>query len=328
MNWSYHSWYSRSGQAGITNIVVSKKHGGENMIRSMTGYSSVREQIGDAIVSLEIKGLNHRTYDVHYHSSRSLAMLEVPIREYIQNNIRRGRIEIYLRVHGGLFPQDQVRPNIEIAKHYLEAAKEIATQLNLTFQPSVDFLLDQSGVLELEEPDLNPKQAWELLEPLVDRAIKTMIDMKLNEGARLKTELISILNRIAESNRDIMNLRGLVMDEYREKMLARIDEWRNSMDLDHNRVLQEVAFYTDRSDIQEETIRLDSHVQQFREIIDSNDETGGYIAVGRRLDFLCQEMFREANTIGSKSSTIEIIRLVLDLKSSIEQLREQVQNVE
>lgn len=298
------------------------------MIQSMTGYCSLHEKIGDANVSIEIKTLNHRGYDVHFHSSRVLAMLEVPIREMIQQTIRRGRVEIYLRCNGGILAQDMVRPNVEMARRYLDAAKIIASELDLEFHPRIDFLLNQTGVLETDEPELELEQTWDLMKGLTGRAIASLMEMKRNEGARLKTELESILDRIQVLNDEVRVLRDTVNEEYREKILTRIGEWKTQLELDPNRVLQEVAFYTDRSDIQEEVSRLQSHIEQFREILNSNGRNQSYNAVGRRLDFLCQEMFREVNTIGSKSTSIEIVRRVLDLKGATEQLREQVQNVE
>lgn len=294
----------------------------------MTGYCSLREKIGDANISLEIKTLNHRGYDVHYHSSRVLAMLEVPIRELIQKSIHRGRVEIYVRCNGGLIAQDMVRPNAEAARRYLEASQVIANELNMDFHPRIDFLLSQNGVLETEEPELDLEQTWDMMKNFVERVIQSLMAMKINEGMRLKTELEDILSRIQTYNNEVRAMRDTVNDEYREKILSRIGEWKNQLELDPNRVLQEVAFYTDRSDIQEEISRLQSHIEQFQEILNSNGEEKRYSPVGRRLDFLCQEMFREVNTIGSKSSSIEIVRRVLDLKGAAEQLREQVQNIE
>ncbi len=302
--------------------------GEKSMIRSMTGYCSLHEKIGDTNISLEIKTLNHRGYDVHFHSSRLLAMLEVPIRERIQQIIRRGRVEIYLRNSGGLITQDLVRPNVVVARGYLQAAKLIAEELGMEFHPRIDFLLNQNGVLETDEPEMEVEQAWEMIRGLVERSIQALLDMKENEGARLKIELESILARIQVLNDEIKVMRDIVNAEYREKILTRIGEWKCQLELDPNRVLQEVAFYTDRSDIQEEVSRLQSHIEQFKEILNSNGSDDSYIAVGRRLDFLCQEIFREVNTIGSKSSSIDIVRRVLALKGATEQLREQVQNIE
>jgi uncharacterized protein (TIGR00255 family) len=317
------------GQAEASLIVpLAERFRRKRMIRSMTGYCSLHEKIGDANVSLEIKTLNHRGYDVHYHSSRILGMLEVPIREMIQQTIRRGRVEIFLRCNGGLLAQDMVRPNVEMARRYLDAAQTISNELNMEFHPRIDFLLNQTGVLETDEPELELEHTWELMKGLTERAIASLMEMKKNEGARLKTELESILNRIQVLNDEVRAQRDTVNEEYREKILTRIGEWKTQLELDPNRVLQEVAFYTDRSDIQEEISRLQSHIEQFREILNSNGRDQSYNAVGRRLDFLCQEMFREVNTIGSKSTSIEIVRRVLDLKGAAEQLREQVQNVE
>ena len=163
---------------------------------------------------------------------------------------------------------------------------------------------------------------------LVRRATEGLLEMKKAEGARLHQELENLLHRMETHNTTIAQLRNVVIDEYRDKLLARIAEWKETLELDPNRVMQEVAFFADRSDIQEETVRLKSHIQQFRDILQENHSQENYTAVGRRLDFLCQEMFREVNTIGSKSTSTEITRTVLDMKGTIEQVREQVQNIE
>jgi len=300
------------------------------MIRSMTGYCSVREQIGEAAVTLEIKALNHKGYDVHYHSPRALAMMEVPLRERLQKSLCRGRIEVFLRASGALFSTTAIEANVDAARSYCQAAETIAKALNLEFRPSLEMFFRLDGVFEAIEPERSESEDWKLIENLVERAICELLEMKSSEGERMKIELESILQRIEQWNREIQEHRKTVMDEFREKMLARIAEWNQSLplDLDPGRVLQEVAFYTDRSDIQEETARLQSHIDQFKDLLREGRADQPYKAVGRRLDFLCQEMFRESNTIGSKSTSMEIIRPTLEIKSAIEQLREQVQNIE
>lgn len=265
---------------------------------------------------------------MHFHSNRSMAMLEVPVRDRLQKSLRRGRIEIFLRMQDGLSAGGTIRPNIATARQYLDAAKTIAAELQLADQPNLNFILSQSDVLEVEDAGYTPEEGWALVESLFDRAIEELIGMKRNEGKRLKTELESLLDQIAENNAKVVLQRDSVIQEYRDKLLTRVNEWQKSLDLDEIRLIQEVALFADRSDIQEETVRLNSHIQQFHEILNENPETGDYAAVGRRLDFLCQEMFREINTIGSKSSSLEVTRLSLSMKGIIEQIREQVQNVE
>lgn len=298
------------------------------MIRSMTGYCSVREHLGDTVVSLEIKALNHKSFDLHYHSSRMLTMLEIPFRELVQKSIRRGRIEIYLRTSKPLVPEETIQANAETAKAYLKAAEVLASDLGMPYQPTMDSLLKVEGVLQTADVQVPFEESWNMLQSLIQSALESLMEMKWSEGGRLKNELESLLTRIEEITHEIANRREIVVQEYREKLYGRIQEWNISVDLDPNRVMQEVAFYVDRSDIKEETVRLHSHIQQFREILGENVSVENYSAVGRRLDFLCQELFREANTIGSKSSSIEIVRLALEIKGIIEQLREQVQNVE
>ncbi len=298
------------------------------MIRSMTGYSSVRESIADSVVTLEIKTLNNKGYDLHFHASRSLSMLEIPFRERIQQIMRRGRVEVYLRSNGALLPKNKIKVNLDMAKEYMKSAEILSQAMNIEFKPSAELFFNLEGIIEVEEAAQLTEEASALIDNLLNRALDDIVLMKCSEGERLYQELFSILDRIALLIDEIGDLRATVMDEFREKMMARIDEWKQQLELDPNRIIQEVAFYTDRSDIQEEAVRMQSHIQQFRDILNENKPDQPYKPVGRRLDFLCQEMFREVNTIGSKSSAMDIVRHVLDLKSAIEQLREQVQNVE
>ncbi len=298
------------------------------MIRSMTGYSSVRETIGEALVSFEIKTLNHRNQDFHFHSPRSLAMLESPVRDLVVKQVRRGRIETYLRVIGNMTPKETIRVNLATAKAYINAAQEIADSLNLEFQPKIESVMSFNGVLDTDDSHGPADECWPMLNGLVEKAVERLLQMKLDEGARLMNEFESQLNQLQHITESFEPLRDGVMNEYREKLLARIQEWESAPDLDPNRVAQEVAFFADRSDIQEETVRMKSHIAQFRDILTENTPESDYTAVGRKLDFLCQELFRESNTIGSKSASLDITQRALKLKGIIEQLREQVQNVE
>lgn len=298
------------------------------MIRSMTGYSSVRETIGEALVSFEIKTLNHRNQDLHFHSPRSLSMLESPVRDLILKQVRRGRIETYLRVIGSISPKETIRVNLATAKAYMSAAQELADSLHLEFQPRIESVLNFSGVLETDDSHGSADECWPLIQGLVDKAVERLLSMKVDEGARLMTEFESQLDELQQITESIEPLRDRVIEEYRDKLLARIQDWEAAPELDPNRIAQEVAFFVDRSDIQEETVRLKSHIQQFRDILNENKDGAHYTAVGRKLDFLCQELFREANTIGSKSAALEITQRALRLKGIIEQVREQVQNVE
>lgn len=298
------------------------------MIRSMTGYSSVRETINQAVARVEIKTLNHKSQDVHFHAPRSLAMLELPIRDQALKRIRRGRIEIYIRVAGDLAPQDSIRVNPIVAQAYVNAARQVAESIGSKETPSLHSVLSFDGVIESDDNQDALKELAPAFQAIAARALDALIEMKTTEGLRLKTELEAQLEKMQTIADGLPALRERVITEHREKLLGRIAEWKQAPELDPNRIAQELAFYADRSDIQEESVRLKSHIQQFRDILNENVGAENYAAVGRRLDFLCQELFREANTIGSKSASLDITQRGLDLKSVIEQLREQVQNVE
>ena len=299
------------------------------MIRSMTGYASVRHEIGTGHIHFEIKSLNHRGFDIHYHSSRALAMLEVPTREVIQKSIKRGRIEVYMKGECRAEGDVSVKANPTLAMRYLESMTALQEKLPDMGGIRMEFLLNLPGVFEIEDEIVSADELWESASLVVDRGIAGLIDMKTREGENLEKELLKGLAEVEAITKEISSCREDVLAEYRQKITERIGEWLEKIEPDESRLIQEIAFYADRSDIREECVRLLSHVDQFRGLLEENQpDSGKYKAVGRRMDFLCQELFREANTTGSKSSSMAIIERVLRLKGQIDRLREQVQNVE
>ncbi|MFH1741681.1 MAG: YicC/YloC family endoribonuclease, partial [bacterium] len=300
-----------------------------SMIRSMTGYASVRHDVGDGHVQFEIKSLNHRGFDIHYHSSRSLSMLEVPTRELIQEQIKRGRIEVYMRGEVRLEGDAAVHARPDLASKYLQAIETVRERIPEPRPVRLEFLLNLPGVFEVEDVIVSTDELWGSVHEMVERGIAGLIAMKEREGENLEKELLKGLAEVEELTTEISDFRDAVLHEYREKMTERIREWLDKIDMDESRLIQEIAFFADRSDIREECVRLRSHVAQFRGLLEENKpESDSYKAIGRRLDFLCQEMFREANTTGAKSSSMQVIERMLRLKGQIDRLREQVQNVE
>ena len=299
------------------------------MIRSMTGYASICSEVDSGRLQCEIKSLNHRGFDIHFHSSRSLAMLDVPTREAVAERVKRGRVEVYLKGELKLDSDFPVSVNPDVAARYLEAIARVQERLPKVSPVHIEFLLNLPGVFEIQEPVLSAEDLWGHVHGVVERALTELVAMKCREGENLETELNEVLSAIERLAGEIADARDSVLQEFREKMTERIQEWIQKIDVDEGRVVQEIAYYADRSDIREECVRLSSHIDQFRQLLEENSsESNSYVAVGRRLDFLCQEMFRETNTMGSKSSSMEIIQRVLRLKGQIDRLREQVQNVE
>ncbi len=298
------------------------------MIRSMTGFCSIRETLEEATFTLDIKTLNHKGFDFHFNAPRSLSMLEIRIRDFIKERIPRGRVEFVMRGSRLFLEEKSILPNLEMARQYYDAAKAVAEKLELEFELDIDDLMGMNGVLETEETNCTLDEAWERIRGFVDQAATEVVQLQVAEGNALEEELNELLDTIMVIRNEIAELRPLVLDENRQKLLDRIGEWKQKVEMDENRIIQEVAILGDRADIQEELIRLQGHVKQFHEAMAENDGAGKYHPVGRRLDFLCQELFREINTIGSKCSNLEISKRVITLKTKADQLREQVQNVE
>ncbi len=295
------------------------------MIRSMTGYSSLQRQLPDMWLGLDIKTLNHRSFDLRFHSARSMAMMEVPIRERLKATLHRGRVEVYLRGEAKFDSQVQIAANPNLARRYADAVLSIQEAVPEIASFPTDSLLNMPGVLEVTEPEIDTEEIRGPVMELLEDCLQQTLEMRRREGKHLNTELRKILDKIRGLNGEIEGHRSDILAAYREKLLERVEEWREELSLDEHRVVQEVALLADRSDIREETARLSSHLDQFLAILDDGD---GDTPAGRRLDFLCQEMFREVNTMGSKSQALGITQVALALKSRVDQLREQVQNVE
>jgi len=287
----------------------------------MTGYGRGQVSAKDRIYTVEVRSVNGRYLDVLCRVPRELSALEDLIRSRISAKIHRGRIEVTLSVE---YPAGSGRNFIldeELALQAFEAMKRLSKRLGLNEEPRLQDVLAIPDVCRLEEP-ADIESVWPFVQEALDSAIDDLIEMRRLEGERLKTDL---LHRIVETEQLISEIRSRssrVFDEYRQRIRERLRLLTDGVELDQGRLEAEVALLAERVSIDEELVRLSSHIEALRTTLLS----GG--VVGRKLDFILQECNREANTIGSKASDYEIGRLVIEVKSQLEKLREQVQNIE
>ena len=290
-------------------------------MRSMTGCGRCQERAGDIEMTLELKCVNHRFLDVACRLPRSLAFLEEPLRQGIAAGMRRGHVEVFLTLRTSGAAARQVTVDEALAAAYSEAASRIAQATGRVDDLTVSRLMAMEGVAEVAEAEIDQEATTALCRRVTAEAVRQVNLMRDREGAALQADLAAHLDQ-AEALRGRILVRAPgVTEEYRQRLasrLARLDV----EPVDPARLAQEVALMADRCAIDEELARLDSHIRQMR----------GYLAregeVGKKMDFLIQEMNREANTIGSKAGDAAIAQLVVDLKSEVEKLREQIQNVE
>lgn len=288
----------------------------------MTGYGA--GQAGNEIVvTVEMRSVNHRYSDYAIHLPREYAFLEDTIREVLAQNVRRGRVEVSVAIEDFREDPRTVKIDWGLLQGYDEAVSLISEHLNLELANRMDYLLSLPGVLEpaaIEEAHRD--LISELARAATEAAVQALVEMRASEGRRLAVVLRRYLDALANSLCEVAALAGTVPIEYRERLESRIQELLGDVKIDPNRIAMEVAILAERASIDEELVRLKSHITAFRTTLEENEP------VGRKLDFLLQEMNREVNTVGSKTTNVTIAGWVVEAKSNIEKLREQIQNVE
>lgn len=289
----------------------------------MTGYGRAAGETAVGHVSIEIKSVNHRYLDSRVRLPRQLSSLEPHVLAHLKNRISRGRIEVNVTAVSNASSVTPPTLNLELARHYARVAEEASEQLSIPRQITLDFILRLPEVLQISEPEWDVEELWEELRPVLDDALEALGKMRDREGQALAEDFTKVIGLMRDHCARLEVLKAQVVSDFRDRFQSRLEALLNDNGgLDPARLHQEVAIYADRCDICEELARLESHLNQFEEIIRLPEP------VGRRLDFLLQEMFRELNTIGSKASHIEVTQLALEMKNCVERLREQVQNVE
>ncbi len=294
------------------------------MILSMTGFGSGLSQKGDVSVSVEIRAVNHRFLDLHIRLSREYTFLEAEIQQLVRSAMLRGRVDVNVTIQTAT--PAELLVNADLARGYADAARKLREELQLADTLDLRTLLTLPGVVQnkdglalAEGAESNLREA--LLESL-RVSVESTMKMRRREGDALKSDMLHHLDNISERAAQVRAIVPSTIGEYRTKLQDRLEQLLPPNVLDPQRLAQEVAILAERADISEESARLDSHVAQFRGLLADGTE------VGKKLDFLLQEMQREVNTMLSKSGNLEITRLGIALKADIEKLREQVQNVE
>ncbi len=299
-------------------------------IHSMTGFGRAAATVGGFAYAVEIRAVNHRYLDLRIRLPRELASAEAALRARVGARLRRGRIEVGVYEQTGeATGPSRVAVDLGLARAVREAHRAIAESLEILDISDSATIAAHPGVLVPAVPAVGDDQIERELGEAMDRALQAAVDMRLHEGAALASELVRLLDRILELQGRLAARAPELSAAYQARLERRIRDLAADagLELESGRILHEVALFAEKSDVAEELARLSAHVGQARSLLteSSKDERE---AVGRQLDFLCQEMAREANTVGSKVQDLEMSRVVLDLKAELERLREQVQNVE
>jgi uncharacterized protein (TIGR00255 family) len=291
------------------------------MIRSMTGFGSGRASSGGEDVDVEVRSVNHKFCEVKVRLPRELSAAEVEIVKLVKDRLARGGVEVAVR-RGGAAASFAPRVDVALAESYARAFAEIQARLSLPGHVTLAEILAADGVVRLEEREVNVDAAREALRRAVGAALDALVAMRAREGEALARDLAGRLDAIEALARRVAELVPRTVEAHRGRLAERVAELARGVQVDPARLAQEVALFADRTDVTEEITRLASHVAQARALLALAEPAG------RKLDFLVQEMHREANTIGSKSQSADIAGHVVSLKAEIERIREQVQNVE
>ena len=292
------------------------------MIKSMTGFGRYEQVTAECKISVEIKAVNHRYLDLGIKMPKKFNYFEAAMRTLLKDYIQRGKVDVFVTYEDYTEEKVDLKYNSSLAAEYVENFKRMAEQFDLPNDVSVPMLARCPEVLTMEQVPEDEDRMWELLEGVLKKAAENFVETRVREGENLKNDLIGKLDRMLSMVDFIEERSPKVIQEYRQKLTDKVKEMLETASVDEARILTEVTVFADKICVDEETVRLRSHIQSMRKEL----VNGG--SVGRKLDFIAQEMNRESNTILSKSNDLELSDQAILLKTEIEKVREQIQNIE
>lgn len=292
------------------------------MIRSMTGYGRSEQIVDGRAVTVEIKSVNHRYFEFSCRTTRGYSFLEEKLKSFLQGRITRGKVDAYISVEALESAQTQVLVNHSLAEGYVQALRELAERYGLRDDISVSTVSRYSDIFSVHKAPEDEEAVWSSVQQAAEEALKNFLAMREAEGERLRADVLSRAGTIMKLVDEIETRSPQTVAEYQERLRQKIQELLGDNTVDEQRLLTETAIFADKVAVAEETVRLRSHFRQMEEMMKTD------APIGRKLDFLVQEMNREANTIGSKAVDSQIAYLVVDIKAEIEKIREQIQNIE
>ena len=293
------------------------------MVKSMTSFGRSNSEEGKKrVFTVEMKSVNSRYLDVNIRMPKSIISLEEEIRKMISNSLNRGKVDVFINIKNYNEGAGVPKVDINLAQGYLQCLKEIEEKLNIKNDISVMQIARFPEVITMIEEEDKIDEIWEELKPLISSSLDMMINMREVEGEKLKEDILIKINQIEDLVSKVEEFADSIPKVFKQKLEERLKDLLGNVEVDENRIATEVCILADKATVDEEIIRLNSHINQVRETLKLNEP------IGRKLDFIVQEMNRETNTIGSKSSDIKMTNIVIDIKNILEKIREQVQNIE
>ncbi len=292
------------------------------MIKSMTGYGRAQQLVDGMNITVEIKSVNHRYFEFSSKLSRTYGFLDEKLKSFFNGRLTRGKMECYVQIEAVEEPDTVISLNHSLVKGYIDAYKELAETYGLENDVKVSDIARVGDIFSVRKQAADEDRIWAAVSVVAEAALAGFVAMREREGARLRDDVLSRLDEIIKNVEFIEERSPQTVAEYNEKLLGRLRELLNDTHIEEQRILTEAAIFADKIAVAEETVRLRSHISQLRSFLDSSE------AIGKKMDFLVQELNREANTIGSKAQDVEIARRVVSVKAEIEKIREQIQNIE
>lgn len=292
------------------------------MLKSMTGFGRGKYESDSREYIVDIKSVNNRYNDVSIKMPRSIIFLEEKVKQKIINAISRGKVEVFITFNNYSEKGKNIKINSELAKRYIEEIQKLAEDTNINQAINIQEVLKLPDILNIQIEDDAEELIWNELEIALTKALDNFISMREKEGKKIQEDLEKRISLIETNAQSVEKISKNIVPEYIAKLEKRINEILKSNVVDESRLAQEVVIFSDKCSIEEELTRLKSHIIQFRDLLNKDS------ANGKKIDFLIQEMNRETNTIGSKANNLEITNYVIEIKTELENIREQIQNVE
>lgn len=292
------------------------------MIKSMTGFGSAKGTVEGIEVTVELKSVNNRYLDTSVRLPRSFIFAEETIKSAVQSHISRGKVDVFVSINTAMVDDMAVVVNEPLLKGYIDAIKHISEEYELPDDMNAMSVSRFPDVLSVEKRELDAEAVAEGIKVIAEQALNDFDSMRLREGEKLRDDVLNKLETIDKLVTTVEENAPKTVAEYRERLLQKLNEVIGASGIDESRIVTEAAIFADKVAVDEETVRLRSHMAQLKTMINGSSPTG------RKIDFLIQEFNREANTIGSKCQNADIAHVVVDLKSEIEKIREQIQNIE
>lgn len=291
-------------------------------MQSMTGFGRGHQELNGRDITVEIRAVNHRYFEFSCRLPRAYAFAEEKLKGLVQGKISRGKVEVSVLIQNVTAVSERITANKEVITEYVMALRAIQEELVLVDDLSLSAVMRLPDAFTVVKEEADEEQMWADLQTVAEEALEKFIAMRETEGERMKADIAGRLDSIERNVEFVEQRSPMIVEAYRKRLYDKMCEVLDGKVADENRILLEAGIFSEKTAVDEETVRLRSHIAQFREMLESGEP------IGRKLDFLVQEMNRETNTIGSKVQDIEVTKIVVDQKSEIEKIREQIQNIE